>query len=264
MSRSNNLLLRELPAPSVGGSRLSVWLNLPFLILSLSAFVCGSALPPIIANQNHARAGELRDGILTIKLEIATGDWYPESDNGLALSVYAFGESGKPLQNPGPLIRVPQGTEIRASLHNALAIPVTIHGLGERRRDNDPVVHIAPGAVAEAQFIATKPGLYLYWGATEIDDLKLRNSVDAELSGAIVVDPPGASANDEIFVMEMISDVPGTGARQTLATINGKSWPYTQKFQYPVGREVHWRWVNAGHPKPIYRHFLPFGCSERG
>lgn len=255
MSRSNDLLLREPPVPSDGGPRLSVWLNLPFLILSLSALVCGLALPPIVANQNHASAGELRDGILTVKLEIAKGDWYPEADNGRALSVYAFGESGKPLQNPGPLIRVPQGTEIRASLHNALAIPVSIHGLGERRGDNDAVVHIAPGAVAEAQFIAEKPGLHLYWAATEIDDLKLRNGVDAELNGAIVVDSPGEGANDEIFVMEMISDVPGAGARQTLATINGKSWPYTQKFQYPVGQEVHWRWVNAtNEPHALHLH----------
>ena len=255
MSRGSGLFLMELSAPRSGGPRLSFWVCLLSLVLSLSAFVSGAALPPIAANQNHASAGELREGILTVKLEIGKGDWYPEADNGVALSVYAFGESGKPLQNPGPLIRVPQGTEIRASLHNALAIPVSIHGLGERRGDNDAVVHIAPGAVAEAQFTAAKPGLYLYWGATEIDDLKLRNSVDAELSGAIVVDPPGVSANDEIFVMEMISDVPGAGARQTLATINGKSWPYTQKFQYPVGREVHWRWVNAtNEPHALHLH----------
>ena len=255
MSRGSGLLLMELSAPPRGDPRLSLRLCLLSLVLSLSAFVSGAALPPIAANQNHASAGELREGILTVKLEIGKGDWYPEADNGVALSVYAFGESGKPLQNPGPLIRVPQGTEIRASLHNALAIPVSIHGLGERRGDNDAVVRIAPGAVAEAQFIETKPGLYLYWGATEIDDLKLRNSVDAELSGAIVVDPPGASANDEIFVMEMISDVAGAGARQTLATINGKSWPYTQKFQYPVGQEVHWRWVNAtNEPHALHLH----------
>lgn len=255
MSRSSDFLLSEPSAPPRGGPGLSAWFAVLALVLSVPAFAYSAALPPIVANQNHTSAGELRDGILTVNLEIGEGDWYPEADNGLALSVYAFGERGKPLQNPGPLIRVPQGTEIRASLHNALAIPVSIHGLGERRGDNDAVVRIAPGAVAEAQFIETKPGLYLYWGATEIDDLKLRNSVDAELSGAIVVDPPGASANDEIFVMEMISDVPGAGARQTLATINGKSWPYTQKFQYPVGQEVHWRWVNAtNEPHALHLH----------
>jgi hypothetical protein len=53
----------------------------------------------------------------------------------MALSVYSFGEVGRPLQNPGPLIRVPQGTEIQTSIHNTLAVPVTIHGLGDPRQE---------------------------------------------------------------------------------------------------------------------------------
>src|SRR2546423_5637197 len=76
----------------------------------------GHLLPPIDANQNHVPAGVLRDGALTVDLQIAEGEWHPESDEGIALSVYAFGEVGHALQNPGPLIRVPQGTLIRASL----------------------------------------------------------------------------------------------------------------------------------------------------
>jgi FtsP/CotA-like multicopper oxidase with cupredoxin domain len=255
MSRSNDLLLRELFSPAFAGTRLSLWFCLLPLAISLSTFVSGADLPPIVVNENHVSAGELHDGSLTVQLEVAKGDWYPETNDGVAVSVYAFGESGKPLQNPGPLIRVPQGTEIRASLHNALSVPVTVHGLGERTDDRDAVVHIAPGAVQDIRFTPIRPGLYLYWGATEVDDLKLRNGVDAELNGAIVVDPPGASADDEIFVMEMISDVPGAGARQTLATINGKSWPYTQRFQYAIGQEVHWRWVNAtNEPHALHLH----------
>ncbi len=255
MSRSSDVLLRRPSTPPSGGPRLSLWAGLITLVLSLPVFAYGAALPPILANQNHANAGELRDGILTVQFEIGKGDWYPEADNGVALSVYAFGERGKPLQNPGPLIRVPQGTEIRASLYNALAIPVTVHGFGEPKGDSDAVVYIPPGAVQQVRFTAIRPGLFLYWGATEVNDLKLRNGVDAELSGAIVVDPPGASAKDEIFVLEMISDIPGAGARQTLATINGKSWPYTQRFQYQVGQEVHWRWVNASNePHALHLH----------
>ena len=219
--------------------RLLAWV----LVLSLSAL--GQSLPPIIANQNRARAGTLCDGVLTVHLDIAKGEWHPEADDGVALSVYAFGERGKPLQNPGPLIRVTQGTEILASLHNVLPIAVTVHGLGEHKGNADAVLHIRPGAVEQVRFTITTPGLYLYWAAAEIDDLRLRNGIDAELSGAIVVDPPGTSAKDEIFVMEMISEIPGASARQTLATINGKSWPYTQKFQYALGQDVHWRWLNA-------------------
>lgn len=247
--------MRKPYAPPSGGPHLSLWFGLVALVLSLPALVFGAALPPILANSNHASAGELVDGTLTVQLEIAKGAWHPEGDDGVAVSVYAFGESGKPLQNPGPMIRVPQGTEIRASLHNALAIPVTVHGFGERRGDTEAVVQVAPGALQQIRFTAAKPGLFLYWGTTEVNDLKLRYGVDAELSGAIVVDPPGTRGQDEIFVMEMISDVPGAGARQTLATINGKSWPYTSRFKYSLGQEVHWRWINAtNEPHALHLH----------
>jgi FtsP/CotA-like multicopper oxidase with cupredoxin domain len=249
MLRTDGLLSK-----AVGRSgRSPVWIL--FLLLPVALAASGESLSPILANQNHVPAGTLRSGILTIHLEIAKGEWHPEAEDGIALSVYAFGESGKSLQNPGPLIRVPQGTEIQAWLHNALNMSVTVHGLGERKGDSDAVVHVAPGAVEQVRFTTKRLGLYLYWAATDVDDLKLRNGVDAELTGAIVVDPPGARVNDEIFVIEMISETPGASARQTLATINGKSWPYTQRFQYSVGQEAHWRWINAtNEPHALHLH----------
>ena len=210
---------------------------------------------PITVNNNHASAGVLRDGVLSVQLEIAKGDWRPEADDGIALSVYAFGETGHPLQNPGPLIRVPQGTEIRTSLHNTLTVPITVHGLGDPNGASDGAVHIAPGMAQQVVFNATNPGLYFYWGASEVDDLKLRHGIDSELTGALVVDPPGIAADDEIFVIEMMSERPGASARETLATINGKSWPYTQRFQYDVGHPVRWRWINAtNEPHALHLH----------
>src|SRR6266567_1687163 len=81
------------------------------------------------------------------------------------------------------------------------------------------------------------------------------NGIDAELTGALVVDPPGANATDEIFVIEMISERAGLNARETLATINGRSWPHTQRFQYEVGQPVRWRWVNASNePHALHLH----------
>ena len=228
----------------------------PLLLISLPGApfaLAADSLPPIIANQNHVPAGTLRDGVLLIQLEIAKGEWRPEADDGVALPVYAFGEAGRALQNPGPLIRVPQGTEIRATVHNILAVPVTVHGLGSPGADS--VVRIAPGMVEHVTFKAAVPGLYFYWGSSGADDLKLRHDIDSELTGALVVDPPGASANDEVFVMEMMSERPGPSARETLATINGKSWPYTQRFQYQIGQEVRWRWINAtNEPHALHLH----------
>ncbi len=223
---------------------------------AIAAFgLSAESLPPIEVNQNHTPAGILRDGVLTVRLEIARGEWHPESDDGIALSVYAFGEAGHPLQNPGPLIRVPQGTDIRASLRNTLDVPITVHGLGDSNGGSDAVVHVAPGMIEQVRFKATTPGLYVYWGASGDGDLKLRHGIDSELTGAFVVDPAGAAPSDDIFVIEMMSEQPGPGARKTLATINGKSWPYTQRFQYDVGQPVRWRWINASNePHALHLH----------
>src|SRR5215207_763635 len=73
-----------------------------------------------VANDNRRPAGSLRKGVLTIRLEVRQGLWRPESDSGTALPVQAFAEAGGPLRIPGPLIRVPAGTEIRATIHNTL------------------------------------------------------------------------------------------------------------------------------------------------
>ena len=229
------------------------------LFLICSALVVygfsGDSVSTVIANQNHTPAGSFHDGVLSIQLEIAKGEWHPEADDGMALTVYAFGETGHPLQNPGPLIRVPEGTEIQASLRNTLPVAITVHGLGDANGNTDAAVRIAPGAVAQVRLKTTTPGLYFYWGASEVDDVKLRYGIDAELTGALVVDPPGASASDEIFVMEMMSERAGLSARQTLATINGKSWPYTERFEYDVGQPVRWRWVNAtNEPHALHLH----------
>ena len=220
------------------------------LCLFISSAAWTQSLPPIAINTNHTLAGTLKDGVLTVHLEIAKGEWHPEAEDGVGLSVYAFGETGRALQNPGPLIRVPQGTEIRASLHNDIREAVTVHGLGP-----NSAVRIAPGAVEQVNFKATTPGLYFYWGSTEVDDLKLRHGIDSELTGAFVVDPPGTVPDDEIFVLGLLSEHAGASARQTLGTINGRSWPHTQHLQYEIGQQVHWRWINAtNEPHALHLH----------
>ena len=62
----------------------------------------------IHANENRTPAGELKDGILTLHLELTSGNWYPEADDGPSMQIEAFAEEGKAPQVPGPLIRVPQ------------------------------------------------------------------------------------------------------------------------------------------------------------
>ena len=105
--------------------------------------------PAIQANPNRVPAGRLENGILTLHLELRQGDWYPEADTGPSMKVYAFAEEGKALQVPGPLIRVPEGTEIHVTLHNLLPAAAIVHGLHQHPGDAKAVVEVPPQETRE-------------------------------------------------------------------------------------------------------------------
>jgi FtsP/CotA-like multicopper oxidase with cupredoxin domain len=219
--------------------------------VAASAFAAATeSLPTIVTNDNHTPGGELHGKILTIRIEIAQGLWHPERDDGPALPVYAFGEVGGPLRNPGPLIRVPQGTTIHASLHNATNAVVRVHGLADAENTGDAGLRVAPGATVQATFAATTPGLFCYWGTVTGDKVAQRSVIDSQLNGAIVVDPPAGAERDEVFVISLLAtgrnpNEPSTKDEVFVAAINGKSWPYTKRFEYGIGEPVRWRWVNT-------------------
>ena len=75
---------------------------------------------PLVANTNETPAGRLANGRLTLRLEAAMGAWSPEESAGPSLTVAAFREEGRSLSTPGPLLRVPEGTEIDATVTNRL------------------------------------------------------------------------------------------------------------------------------------------------
>src|SRR5688572_31808843 len=78
------------------------------------------ALAVVKANDNRKRAGELRNGILTVRLVVGMARWYPESPTDPFVDVAAIAEEGKEPQIPAPLIRVRTGTTIIASIRNTL------------------------------------------------------------------------------------------------------------------------------------------------
>ena len=215
-------------------------------------------LETIVANDNRVPGGELRDGVLTLRLELRRGVWHPEGEDGESIPVYAFGEEGKPLQVPAPLVRVPQGTVIEVSVQNTLAVPATLHGLHERPGDAGDVVTVAPDAKKDVRFVAGAPGTYLYWARTPDGERGTRRVVDALIGGALVVDAPGASTDDRIFVLERWNG-------PTRTAINGKSWPFTERLTYEAGEPVHWRVVNASDlSHPMHLHGLHFNVDGVG
>jgi hypothetical protein len=63
------------------------FLPCPFAFVILSCVLIPSAsassLPMITANQNRTPAGSFHNGVLSIRLEIAKGEWHPEADDGM-------------------------------------------------------------------------------------------------------------------------------------------------------------------------------------
>src|SRR6202008_3050789 len=142
-------------------------------------------------------------GVLTLRLDAALGTWSPEGDHGPRLVIAAFGARGRAVQIPGPLIRVPAGTEVRVTIRNRLEKPLLVRGLYDRAATAESI-DVAPGTEREASFRAVTPGTYYYWGRTVGDLIGGRGigrTDDSQLSGAIVVDAPDAPVRDRVLVM---------------------------------------------------------------
>jgi manganese oxidase len=202
-----------------------------------------SSLPKVAANDNRTPAGQLTNGVLELRLTLNEGRWYPEEETAGHRDVYAFAEEGHAPQSSGPLIRVPQGTQIHLSIHNMLPLAAKIHGLHSHPGDAKDAATLAPGETRQLQFAAGDPGTYMYWASTSDKSLDERDQKETLLSGAFIVDAPGTKPDDRVFVLGLWSK--GTGAAQEeIVAINGKAWPYTERMTLHQGETAHWRVIN--------------------
>jgi len=231
------------------------------------------AIPRVIVNDNRQPAGKLRAGVLTLHIEARLADWHPDGEDAVGATVPAFAEEGGPARIPGPLIRVPAGTEVALSLHNALAQGLTVRGLDNRLVHGTDsligrVIELAPGATREVRVRLDAPGTYYYYGSTRHQTFDWRSGDDAQLSGAIVVDPPGSRTKDRIFVIGVWSDTAGrvlAQRRRILSTVNGRSWPSTERLSYAIGDTVRWRVVNASADShPMHLHGFYYEVDAHG
>ena len=228
----------------------------------------------IAVNDNRAAAGTADGGTLTVRLEAREGLWHPDSDAAPGLNVLAFGVEGGPLQIPGPLIRVVEGTEVRAFVRNRLEKePLILHGMSTRTTEPSKAadaITIGAGEVREVRFLAGAPGTYYYWGATTDVPLAQRVKRDSQLSGAFLVEPRGRAArNERVFVIGVWADTGPNAILQPGAlnrmVMNGKSWPHTERLTYRVGDPVHLRVINAGAAvHPMHLHGFYFNVDSRG
>ena len=227
-------------------------------------------LPIIAINDNRKPAGQLDGGVLTVRLDARSGTWYPEGKRGMGLPVAAFAEEGKAPQNPGPLVRVRAGTEVRAFVRNSLDKPLTLFGFGAQRGIAADSVVVEPGAVREVRFRATEPGTYYYAGKTSRSPVFGRTGEDSQLNGAIVVDPAGTAPvpNDRIFMIAwwaVVDPASPSGLDRATLVINGRSWPHTERLDVAQGDSLRWRWINVTQlDHPMHLHGFYFRVDAVG
>ena len=234
----------------------------------------GGATKPFAAdtispNENRRAVGTSANGVLTVALEARSGVWHPEGPGGRVLDVAAFAEAGKALSTPGPLIRVPVGTTVRATIRNRLDQPLTVLGFGKTRGMSDSVV-VPAGGVVPVSFTATTPGTFYYLGRRSLNLFGGRDLADAQLNGVIIVDPPNARPDPAERTMAIswwctIDPVSRTGLDRCTMTINGLSWPHSERLLYTQGDSIRWRVVNFTElDHPMHLHGFFFRVDTKG
>lgn len=245
-------------------------------------------------NDNRSPAGNFEDGVLNLTLVAQPAAWHPDASVDTAVTVLAFAEEGRAPAIPGPLIRVPKGTEVRIRMRNAvpdsfrvglspprqaqisgvgsMAGPsLVVHGLRAGTVPDD-TLHVARGNTREVRYLAEVPGTYVYWAAASDQPIETRGARDAQLTGVIVVDSATAAPHPEerIFVithLDIFPDSTRPSPHDNIfeIAINGLSWPHTERLHYQANDTVRWRWVNGSFSEhPMHLHGFHFRTLARG
>jgi manganese oxidase len=242
------------------------------LLLTAGVLLVGAPVPPprgelpqVIPNDNRVPAGRMRGDTLEVDLEVRMATWFPEADSGPAVEVAAFAEVGKAPTVPAPLIRVTEGTFIVARVRNRLTdSTISLRGLITRPVTVKDSVVLRPGDSTVIRFTAGAPGTYLYGAVLGFR----RYDIDVEreqLAGAFIIDPVGGSPPDRVFVMNIWGHMVDSMTYGNALTINGRSWPWTERIGAQVGDTLRWRIVNATvRPHPMHLHGFYFRLDALG
>lgn len=207
--------------------------------------------PPTTAatpNDNRVPAGTLTNGVLSVSLVAQSVAWRPDGPSGCALTVNAFAEAGRPVQIPGPMIRVTSGTEVRVTVRNTLSTRLVLRGFHDRTKGSLDSVEVPAGETRVVRFVPTIPGAWYYSAARGA--LAPVSDVDGQLVGALIVDPPNderpATTRDRVMVFTRWnrSATPSNQEFQ-LNALNGRSWPNTERLSFTEGDSVYWKLINA-------------------
>jgi FtsP/CotA-like multicopper oxidase with cupredoxin domain len=233
------------------------------LWLSVVAFSNPPRSAPVAApNANTRPAGSLANGVLTLSLDARRAVWYPNGDSLPGREVLALAAASGPAVVPGPLVRVPVGTTVELTIRNTLERDTIVFHIppgasGRASATADDSATIAPGERGVLRFVASTPGNYFYRARTN-DALARALQIGGLMAGAVVVDSAGAPPRDRVMVLLASTDsvINGVPAGDSIIfSINGRSWPTTERLTATVGDTLHWRVINANNDfHPMHLH----------
>jgi FtsP/CotA-like multicopper oxidase with cupredoxin domain len=219
-----------------------------------------------VVHQNRTPAGQQRGTVLRVEMDVVEAAWRPEGADDPEVPIVAFAERGKAPSVPGPLLRVPLGTEVMLSLRNRSDSAIVVGGLRSGSALGPDTVQLAVGATRDVRFRLTRSGTFYYWGAFLGSTAEDRLWKDSQLNGAIVVDAPGVAMRDHILVIsEWFHPYDENRAFEVVSVINGKGWPHTETINLQQGDSTRFRVVNATALfHPFHLHGFYYRIESRG
>lgn len=225
--------------------------------------------PMAVVNQNRVPAGRIANRTLTLALDIVEAAWQAEGPDDPVVRILALAERGMAPQVPGPLLRAEVGTTVRLTLRNRSDSAVMMGGFRQSLAANEDTVHLAAGAKREITFRLDSVGTFFYWGALKgLGSWRDRDWLDSQLTGALVVDPPGTSMSkrrDQVWVVTEWFHPHPDRPFESVLVFNGKAWPHNERLTLKQGDSVHWRFINgAAIEHPMHLHGFYYRVTRRG
>ncbi|HEY6826195.1 MAG TPA: multicopper oxidase domain-containing protein [Gemmatimonadaceae bacterium] len=225
--------------------------------------------PVLLPNDNTKPAGTTRNNVVSIELDAVPATWHLQGGASSIKFTDAFAERGRTPTMPGPLVRVAAGATVHFNVRNRLTRPLTFFVPTSATTDDSIVV--APGATGDLTTRAAHPGNFFY-RATDGTAASTKLRIAGALAGAFVVDTAGAGGRprDRVMMMMMTPDSALTRAAEAVNpitagqgvfafTINGRSWPNTERIFATVGDTLRWRVINASwdvHPMHLHGFYF--------
>jgi FtsP/CotA-like multicopper oxidase with cupredoxin domain len=221
-------------------------------------------LPDVVPNDNRVAAGTRHGDTVTVRLVVTRARWVPGAPDGPSVEVEAFAEEGRAPQIPAPLLRVSAGTHVVATVRNALPdSTITVHGLHTRPAAAWGTMRLAPGETRTVQFTAGAAGTYSYFAT--IGRLVFPEVERETAGGAFVVDSSATPSADRVLVINIWGNSPDPLRVKNALTINGKTWPYTERLTASLGDSVRYRIVNvSGRAHPMHLHGFYYRIDAQG